>query len=112
MALSFTLFACLFGTLLVFSAVFVLVIRPAIARRVLGRWAAEQGTTLQESRVAWMDRRIGRDDVLDTRVRFRVRVTDASGAVRTGVALAGYRRMNCLSPRVDVVWDEAPEAHL
>jgi hypothetical protein len=105
MALSFSAFGCIFGALVLLSAVFVLVIRPAFARRVLARWAEQQGYTVQESRVAWRDRRIARDDLIDTRVCFRVRVTDATGAVRTGVALAGYRRMNCLSPRVDVVWD-------
>lgn len=105
MALGFSAFACVFGALVLFSAAFVLVVRPALARRVLGRWAEQQGYAVQESRVAWTDRRIARDDLIDTRVCFRVRVTDATGAVRTGVALAGYRRMNCLSPRVDVVWD-------
>lgn len=108
MALSFSAFACAFGTLLLFAVVFVVVIRPALARRVLGRWAEEHGYVVQETTVAWRDARAYRADMIDTRVCFRIRVTDASGEARTGVAVAGYLRMNCLSPRVDVEWDEAP----
>lgn len=102
MAFSFWAFGCILGSLSLLSAAFLFVIRPALARRVLAQWAEQQGYAVQESRLAWINRRIARDGLIDTRICFRVRVTDASGAVRTGVALAGYRRLNCLSPRVDV----------
>jgi hypothetical protein len=100
---SYLFFGFMLYAFIVLTMIFV--VRPALGRRVLGLWCAERGLGLHEARRRYLHSTDFQWSPFDTRVLFGIRITDAAGNVRTGVALAGYRWFYCLSPRVDVIWD-------
>lgn len=105
MAPGLPVFVVISLTVLVSLQVFLWIVRPALARRILKRWLDERGVAMQEAKFLWGHACARSSHVFDTRVCFRLTITDAAGETRTGHAVAGYRWLQCLSPRVDVMWD-------
>lgn len=100
-------YGCVLACLVVIALVAVLqLVRPALGRVALRRWAESRSIALHEAKSdSWGYARFP-SGTARSRICFRIRVTMPDGGIRTGHALAGPAGMlfGDTLP-VDVLWD-------
>ena len=94
----------IFGGILIF-AFWMIRWQYSKADRMLENWAAQNNYKLLEKENAnFGDGPLGRRGA-KTYVKYRIRVEDITGKIRTGIAFLGDENVGVLSDKVRVEWD-------